>query len=191
MRPPSSKRSQEEQTTNTSTPPTKVAHVVELDPTPAPPPKIAMSQSEYDSHLASRLQKDNILVSDVPVKQTIGKSQMGLMCPRPPYATGHDAIPLLQGYAGNGCPVDCGQDWTQEHVVLMLKRGPHRSANCKKAVRQLRQETEEKIKNKYARVVRWGDIKENMPKKLKISPVAMIPHKSKPFRCILDLSFTL
>jgi hypothetical protein len=29
------------------------------------------------------------------------------------------------------------------------------------------------------------------PPKLKISPVAMIPHKSKPYQCILDLSFTL
>jgi hypothetical protein len=30
-----------------------------------------------------------------------------------------------------------------------------------------------------------------IPPKLKIGPVAMIPHKSKPYQCILDLSFTL
>ena len=58
-------------------------------------------------------------------------------------------------------------------------------------MRQLRQETEDKIKHNYARVVQWGDIKNNLPAKLKISPVAMIPHKSNPFRCILNLSFTL
>ena len=40
-------------------------------------------------------------------------------------------------------------------------------------------------------MVKWGDIKKNIPPRLKISPVAMIPHKSKQFRCILDLSFTL
>ena len=73
----------------------------------------------------------------------------------------------------------------------MLERGPHWSATGKAAVWQLRKETEDKIKHNYARVVKWGDIKKNPPKKLKFSPVAMIPHKSKPFWCILDLSFTL
>jgi len=48
-----------------------------------------------------------------------------------------------------------------------------------------------KEKNGYARVVTWGNIKNNMPVNLKISPVAMIPHASKPYRCILDLSFSL
>ena len=36
----------------------------------------------------------------------------------------------------------------------------------------------------------WGEIKNDVPSKLKTSAVAMIPHKSKLFRCILDLSFT-
>ena len=58
-------------------------------------------------------------------------------------------------------------------------------------MRQLRQETEDKIKHNYARVVKWGDIKNDLPPKLKISPVAMIPQKLKPFGCILDLLFTL
>ena len=165
---------------------------LEVTPAPAPAPKLAMSPAEYDEHLAQKLKNDTCISSELPAKELIGKSlQLGLMKPQPPYATTHDAIPLLDGYANDGCPVDCGDDWTKEHIILLLERGPHRSANCKKAVRQLRQETVEKIKHKYARVVKWGDIKNNMPKKLKISPVAMIPHKSKPFRCILDLSFNL
>ena len=73
----------------------------------------------------------------------------------------------------------------------MLKHGPHRSATGGESVRQLRQETEDKVTHNYARVVKWGDIKNNIPAKLEISPVAMIPHKSKTFRCILGLSFTL
>ena len=86
------------------------------------------------------------------------------MCPQLPYTVDHDAIPLLQGYARYGCPVDCGADWTAEHIELMLERGPHRSATGKAAVRQLRKETEDKIKHNYARVVKWGDIKKNPPK---------------------------
>ena len=73
----------------------------------------------------------------------------------------------------------------------MLERGTHRSDNVKKAVHQILQETEDKVKHKYTRVLKWGDIKNDIPPKLKISPVAMISHKSKLFRCILDFSFTL
>ena len=76
-------------------------------------------------------------------------------------------------------------------MELVLERGPHRSANGKKAVRQLHHETEDKVKHQYARVGKWGDTKNDIPPKLKTSPVAMIPHKSKLFRCILYLSFTL
>ena len=73
----------------------------------------------------------------------------------------------------------------------MPERGPHRSANRKKAVRQLRQETEDKAKHKYAIIVKWGYKKNDIPKKPKMSPVAMIPQKSKPFRCIMDILFTM
>ena len=73
----------------------------------------------------------------------------------------------------------------------MLQRGPHRLALTKKSRRQLCQETADKIMHKYARVVKWGDIKDNIPPKLKMSPVEIIPYKYKSYRCILDLSFTL
>jgi hypothetical protein len=37
----------------------------------------------------------------------------------------------------------------------------------------------------------WGDIKDTLHPLFKLSPVAMIPHKSRLFRAILDLSFYL
>ena len=40
-------------------------------------------------------------------------------------------------------------------------------------------------------MVEWESIKDNPPENLKISPIAAIPHKSKQFRSILDLSFSL
>ena len=76
-------------------------------------------------------------------------------------------------------------------IIKLMKKGPHQSSKGKEAIRQLRQETNDKINQGFARIVKWGDIKHNLPPKLKISPVAMIPHKSKKYRCILDLSFTL
>ena len=124
------------------------------------------------------------------MKAEIGKCVLGLMDPHLPYTRDHDAITPLKGYAQDRFPVECGEDCTREHTELMLKMGTHRSALSKKAVRQLRQEKNDKIVHKYARVLKWGDIKDNIPTKLNISPVEMIPHKSKAYRCILDLSFT-
>jgi hypothetical protein len=39
--------------------------------------------------------------------------------------------------------------------------------------------------------VNWDDIKNNFPKNLKIPPLTAVPHKSRVYRMILDLSFQL
>ena len=122
------------------------------------------------------------------LRQEIGKRS--LMQPRT-YALNHDATPMLQTYAREGCPVDCGPDWSSDQIKALLIRGPHKSALSKKAISFLRNETADKVSEKYAKIVTWGEIKDNIPQRLKISPVAMVPHKSKSFRCILDLSFGL
>ena len=48
-----------------------------------------------------------------------------------------------------------------------------------------------KLHTHQAQLVPWDDMKDNPPRQLKISPNAAIPHKSKAFRSILDLSFRL
>ena len=87
------------------------------------------------------------------------------MCPNPLYAEDHDAIPFLQGYACDGCPVDGRYDWSRQHIDLIIQRGPHLLDLNKKARRQLRQETADKITHKYARMVKWGYIKDKIPQK--------------------------
>jgi len=42
-----------------------------------------------------------------------------------------------------------------------------------------------------AKLVLWDDIQDNPPPQLNISPISAISHKSKAFRSILDLSFSL
>ena len=162
---------------------------------PSPPkipvekPKLAMTEKELLANLKNEVDKNEIFPPDILVAKVIGEFEP-LMCPRT-HALKHDAAPLLMGYAKKGCPVDCGEDWTEAHIIQMLKHGAHKSASLPEAILQLRKETKDKIKHGYARTVRWGDIAHNCPKKLKLSPVAMILHKSKAFRCILDLSFNL
>ena len=55
----------------------------------------------------------------------------------------------------------------------------------------MRAETKDKVTQGYARVLPWSSIKHNIPRQLKLSPVVMIPHKSKSYGCILDLSFNM
>ena len=107
------------------------------------------------------------------------------------FALAHPAAPLLTGYADDGCPVDCGPPWSPKHILLSLRQGPHKSALTSEARIVLHKETAVKEAQGYAKVVRWRDIKQNLPPNLKISPVACIPHKSKPLRVIIDLSFQL
>ena len=56
---------------------------------------------------------------------------------------------------------------------------------------QLQAEVAEKELLRQAKVVLWDDIKKMLPKALKISRIAMIPHKSQKFRAILDVSYTI
>ena len=144
------------------------------------------SLEEMNKTIQSQLENSQVFPPEIPVKQEVGK----LMQPQF-HACNHPATPLLEQYARDGCPVDCGEQWSKEDIIATMLRGPHISATAKAAVRQLREETEDKIKHGYARVVKWKNIKNNIPPQLKVSPVAMIPHKSKKYRCILDLSWSL
>lgn len=135
------------------------------------------------------MKAEEVLPSDLGIKETIGKKR-GLMWPRG-HALKHPAMELLMEYAEKGCPVDCGRDWTVEEIEAALLHGPHKSAKSPEAAAALRDETLQKVKNGYAKIVRYGDIRHRLPKNLKISPCACIPHKSRKFRVILDLSFAL
>ena len=126
--------------------------------------------------------------ASIPVKSDIGKC--GLMWPRG-IATKHPAAKLLDYYSTQGCPVNIGDNWTYEHIITAIKRGPHISAKKPQAAAHLQMETLQKIRDGYAKIVKWKEIKNNIPPNLKISPVAMIPHKSRMYRTIIDLSFQL
>ena len=131
----------------------------------------------------------DIFPTSIPVKEDAGK--YGLMWPRGAIANAHPAANLLKFYSSKGCPVDTGEDWTVEMITTAIKRGPHISARMQEAKQYLQAETTEKVNGNYVKIVKWKDIKSNPPPKLKISPIALIPHKSRSFRCILDLSFNL
>ena len=103
----------------------------------------------------------------------------------------HPAGPDLLQYALQGCPVDCGDNWSYEQLLAAINNGAHASANEEEAAQACRKEAMERVAEGCCRLIKWNDIKDNVPPNLKISPIAAIPHKSRKFRMILDLSFKL
>ncbi len=158
----------------------------------SPTALLSMTPEEEQAVVREALQKDENLPKQSDLADAIGKKNAipSLVRPRT-YAENHPAFDFINHYANNGCPVDCGKDWTLDEIKAAIRRGAHPSADSREALEALHEETASKVKNKYSRVVRFGDLLKNLPPNLKISPVAMIPHKSRSFRTILDLSFRL
>jgi hypothetical protein len=117
-------------------------------------------------------------------------SYRGQMCPSN-MALHHPAASLLKDWATYGCPTRTDRPWTKEEMQEAVDRGPHQSALSDEAIAHFRAEVDDKIKSGQARLVAWESIKDDPPSELKISPIAAIPHKSKQFWSILDLSFHL
>ena len=99
---------------------------------------------------------------------------------------------MLQEYGTNGCPVEIVSDWTLEQLDQAVSYGAHPSASAPEAAQALRDEALDKVKQGFARLVPWSTLRKEIAagRKLhsKISPIAAIPHKSRLFRMILDLS---
>ena len=103
----------------------------------------------------------------------------------------HEAATILEDWEQFGCPTKTGRDWTLDEIQAAIDRGPHKSALEPEAIDHFAEEVADKVKKGQARVVLWDDIRHNHPRQLKVSPVAAIPHKSRAYRSILDLSFAL
>ena len=55
----------------------------------------------------------------------------------------------LLEYATVGCPVDCGVDLTEEHIMSAIKHGPHSSTMKAPALKALHIEVQEKIQCRF------------------------------------------
>ena len=115
----------------------------------------------------------------------------GLMYPGQ-LAQQHPAGPMLQKFGTEGCPVVVEEDWTIEQLDQAVEYGAHPSAESPEASRALREESMEKVKQGFTKLVPWTQIRqlilEGKKRNTKVSPIAAIPHKSRAFRMILDLS---
>jgi hypothetical protein len=76
-----------------------------------------------------------------------------------------------------------------ETLELALAKGPHSSALTPEARRLVLEEVAYQVDAGFSRIVTWESIRHNVPPKLKISPLAVVPQVNRRGRLILDLSF--
>src|SRR5210317_324979 len=126
----------------------------------------------------------------IPTPKQSPKRYVGSMCPSG-LALEHPAAATLLEYASGGCPTKTGKNWSRDMIEEAVQRGPHVSATTPEAIEYFKSEIQQKVETGQARIVDWDEIKDNLPPELKLSPLALVPHKSRKFRAILDLSFRL
>ena len=105
----------------------------------------------------------------------------------------HPAGPLLEEYSTEGCPVDCGNDWSRDNIKAAINFGNHPMEES--AVDQFRRETLDKEKRGLVELVDIDELfnrpDSTFPTNLKSSPLSAVLHKSRGWRAILDLSWML
>ena len=118
-----------------------------------------MTAKEEDAAIWTAFYNKDTIPQETDLKDTIGKIQsLVLPCN---HALDHAAAALITSYANDGCPTDCGPDWSQDHIKAAIKKGPHTSALDPAALEALHAETAEKVKNRYTQVICFGDIWES------------------------------
>eukprot|EP00957_Ditylum_brightwellii_P132926 10136238-Ditylum_brightwellii.AAC.1 len=110
----------------------------------------AATPAEMELLIQTIIQEEELIPVEAGVKNAAGKYS-GLMWLRT-YAVEHPAAPLLAKYALDWCPVDCGEDWSRDHIEAAILHGPHKSACTMEAITALHDETEEAITNGFAKV---------------------------------------
>eukprot|EP00957_Ditylum_brightwellii_P159576 12147431-Ditylum_brightwellii.AAC.1 len=98
-----------------------------------------------------------MIPEEAGIKEAVGKYK-DLMWPCM-YAMNHPVAPLLMEYVTKGYPVDCGPSWSRERIIKAIQHGLYKSARSKEAIATLHEETTEKIRNGFAWVVKYGNIK--------------------------------
>eukprot|EP00957_Ditylum_brightwellii_P103318 7874267-Ditylum_brightwellii.AAC.1 len=122
----------------------------------APPQSIALMPAGLEWLIKQTIQQEETIPEEAGIKDLVGKYK-GLMWSRM-YATNHLAAPLLMEYVKKGCPEDCRPSWSRERIIKSIQHGPHNSTRSKEAIATIHEETTEKIKNEFARAIKYSNI---------------------------------
>ena len=100
------------------------------------------------------------------------------MCPSS-FSVHHPAYETLKRYATEVCPVKTGRNRNKEDINAAVMRGPHESALSEEAIAHFAAEAKEIVASNQERLVCYKHFKGDLPTKVKVSPIAETPHRSK------------
>jgi hypothetical protein len=100
-----------------------------------------------------------------------------------PQQLARDLLPLdvfwqLHEWASHGFPVDCGNDWSQEAIMMAIQAGPSPTALMPEAKALMEEDLQYKVKVGFTEIIPAETLLQQMPNNLKISWLAMIPQKN-------------
>ena len=92
----------------------------------------AMTPSQQTAAIHEAFRNDDTVPKDPILSKAQGKKpRLVHPCNE---ALLHNATALISHYSEHGCPVDCGEDWTHEHIEAAILRGAHPSADAPDAL---------------------------------------------------------
>jgi hypothetical protein len=110
-----------------------------------------------------------------PTNQAQGETT-SLMQPQA-HMDGHPFAPTLHEWSDVGYPVDCGPDWAWETIEAAVQRGPHKSAMDPENRETVGDGIAYQVKAGFCKIYSWKEIQRLKPRRLKISPMAVVPQK--------------
>ena len=148
-------------------------------------------QAQWDPHSNFSSSAVHSILTDTQSKSNLFTPAKGQMFPGL-IAQDHPAGSMLKTWGTHGCKVDIEKDWTAKQLDEAVAYGAHPSARTPAAAQALRKESFEKQAQGKVTMEPWSVLRKCLFAEdnttCKISPCAAIPHKSRLFRLLLDLS---
>jgi hypothetical protein len=123
----------------------------------------------------------------LPISQAKG-TRRSLMQPQDE-AKGHQFYHTLQQWGTKGVPVNYGPDWDQAVIKQAIAWGTHRSALDPSNAATVQQDVKYQADTGFCQIFTWEEVQKIRPKRLKVSPMGVIPQKDRRGQIIPDLSF--
>jgi len=86
----------------------------------AKPAQIAMTAEGQDAAIRQAFTNEDTFPQEKELRQAIGKNRPSLVHPRE-RALLHRAAKLIDAYSKDGCPADCGANWTREQIEAAIR----------------------------------------------------------------------
>ena len=88
----------------------------------------------------------------------------------------HPFADILDGWM-KGAPVDCGQPWSMEAIMVVVTWGAHLSTMTVEAIHLIHKDIDCQVQAGFRCIVDWAELQQQPPPNLKVSLVVVVPQE--------------